>query len=126
MTSRRESGSSSTATEVPAPPVLVAALGTQMLRLTGRMADGTITWMTGPKTLKELTGPALRAAASEAGRPDGSVKVAAARHVLAVQRHRLKRCLRYHHHHPGKCRGVRRAARRAAAHPSGRHGRDQP
>ena len=36
------------APEVPAPPVLVAALGTQMLRLTGRMADGTITWMTGP------------------------------------------------------------------------------
>src|SRR3954470_21249853 len=29
---------------VPAPPILVAALGTQMLRLTGRMGDGTITW----------------------------------------------------------------------------------
>jgi alkanesulfonate monooxygenase SsuD/methylene tetrahydromethanopterin reductase-like flavin-dependent oxidoreductase (luciferase family) len=34
--------------------------------------------MTGPKTLKDLTGPALRTAAAEAGRPEGSVKVAAA------------------------------------------------
>ena len=29
-------------------PILVAALGPQMLKLTGAMADGTITWMTGP------------------------------------------------------------------------------
>jgi F420-dependent oxidoreductase-like protein len=56
--------------EVPAPPVLVAALGTQMLRLTGRMADGTITWMTGPSTLAEHTVPTLRSATAEAGRPE--------------------------------------------------------
>ena len=31
------------------PPVLVAALGPQMLKLAGKMADGTITWMGGPK-----------------------------------------------------------------------------
>ncbi|MDT5092497.1 MAG: 5,10-methylenetetrahydromethanopterin reductase [Mycobacterium sp.] len=64
--------------DVPPTDVYVAALGPQMLRVTGRRTAGTITWMTGPKTLKDLTGPALRAAASEAGRPDGSVKVAAA------------------------------------------------
>lgn len=50
-------------------PVLVAALGPQMLRLAGSMTDGTITWMTGPATLKSHTVPALAAAAEEAGRP---------------------------------------------------------
>jgi F420-dependent oxidoreductase-like protein len=62
----------------PTPQVYVAALGPQMLRLTGRRTAGTITWMTGPKTLREHIGPTLRAAAAEAGRPEGSVKVAAA------------------------------------------------
>jgi len=57
-------------TEIRAPEVLVAALGTQMLRLTGRMADGTITWMTGPSTLAEHTVPTLRSATAEAGRPE--------------------------------------------------------
>src|SRR5207249_1234846 len=33
------------------PPVLIAALAPVMLRLAGEMADGTITWMAGPKTL---------------------------------------------------------------------------
>jgi alkanesulfonate monooxygenase SsuD/methylene tetrahydromethanopterin reductase-like flavin-dependent oxidoreductase (luciferase family) len=37
-----------------------------------------MTWMTGPKTLKEHIGPTLRSAAAEAGRPDGAVSVAAA------------------------------------------------
>ena len=62
----------------PTPDVYVAALGPQMLRLTGRRTAGTITWMTGPKTLKEHIGPTMRAAAAEARRPDGAVKVAAA------------------------------------------------
>ncbi|MGA8546109.1 MAG: TIGR03564 family F420-dependent LLM class oxidoreductase [Mycobacterium sp.] len=62
----------------PAPDVYVAALGPQMLRLSGRRTAGTITWMTGPKTLKEHIGPTMRTAAAEAGRPDGAVSVAAA------------------------------------------------
>jgi 5,10-methylenetetrahydromethanopterin reductase len=62
----------------PTPDVYVAALGPQMLRLAGRRTAGTITWMTGPKTLKEHIGPTLRTAATEAGRPDGAVSVAAA------------------------------------------------
>jgi len=49
--------------------VLVAALGPQMLRLTGQMADGTITWAVGPKTLEGYVVPTLNAAAAEAGRP---------------------------------------------------------
>lgn len=63
---------------VRTPEVYVAALGPQMLRLTGRRTAGTITWMTGPKTLKEHIGPTMRNAATEAGRRDGAVKVAAA------------------------------------------------
>jgi F420-dependent oxidoreductase-like protein len=54
----------------PAAPVYVAALGEQMLKLAGRYANGTTTWMTGPVTVEELTGPTLRAAATDAGRPD--------------------------------------------------------
>jgi F420-dependent oxidoreductase-like protein len=51
-----------------APPVLIAALGTQMLELTGRRADGTITWMTGPATLAQHTVPTIMKAAADAGR----------------------------------------------------------
>lgn len=58
-----------------APPVLVAALGPQMLALTGRVADGTITWMTGPETVRTLTSPTISEAAAEAGRPAPQVVV---------------------------------------------------
>lgn len=50
-------------------PVLIAALGPAMLRVAARLAAGTITWMTGPKTLAEHTVPTLAAAAREAGAP---------------------------------------------------------
>ena len=51
-------------------PILVAALGPVMLKLAGRLADGTITWMTGPKTLESHVIPEIRAAAQAAGRPE--------------------------------------------------------
>ena len=51
-------------------PVYVAALGPRMLKVTGELADGTVTWMTGIKTLDSFTVPTLRAAAAEAGRPE--------------------------------------------------------
>jgi F420-dependent oxidoreductase-like protein len=50
-------------------PLLVAALGPVMLKLTGRMADGTITWMTGPQTLENHIIPTMGKAAADAGRP---------------------------------------------------------
>lgn len=50
------------------PDVIVAALGPQMLALTGRMADGTGTWMGGPKYLETVAIPTITAAAREAGR----------------------------------------------------------
>ncbi len=56
-----------------APPVLVAALGPQMLGVAGRLADGTILWMTGPKTIATHTVPTINAAAEAAGRPQPQV-----------------------------------------------------
>ncbi len=59
--------------QAPTPPVLLAALGPKMLELAGARTDGTITWMTGPKTLAEHTVPVLRRAAEAAGRPEPQV-----------------------------------------------------
>ncbi|HEY5110671.1 MAG TPA: LLM class F420-dependent oxidoreductase [Acidimicrobiales bacterium] len=55
--------------DAPAPDVLVAALGTVMLHIAGRLAQGTITWMTGPVTIEEHIAPTINAATAEAGRP---------------------------------------------------------
>jgi F420-dependent oxidoreductase-like protein len=55
------------------PRVLIAALGPKMLELAGTVADGTVTWMTGPKTLAGHTVPTIREAADKAGRPAPSV-----------------------------------------------------
>ena len=58
-----------------APPVIVAALGTQMLNLAGRMADGTALWMVGPKTVADHIVPTITKAAASAGRPAPRVVV---------------------------------------------------
>jgi F420-dependent oxidoreductase-like protein len=50
-------------------PIVVAALGPQMLKVTAELADGTLTWCTGPQTLAEHTIPTINAAAEAAGRP---------------------------------------------------------
>ncbi len=52
-----------------APPLLIAALAPKMLRLAGSETAGTITWMTGPKTLRDHVVPRLNEAAAAAGRP---------------------------------------------------------
>lgn len=54
---------------VQPPPVYLAAMGPAMLRLAGAHADGTITWLTGPRTLADHIVPTITAAAAEAGRP---------------------------------------------------------
>lgn len=51
----------------PAPAVYIAALGPQLLKIAGRRTAGTVTWMTGPKTLADHVGPGLRAAADGRG-----------------------------------------------------------
>jgi len=58
-----------TVPDAPRPPILVAALGPQMLRLAGQLADGTATWMGGARYLAETAVPAIRAAAAGVGRP---------------------------------------------------------
>ncbi|MBB4916809.1 LLM class F420-dependent oxidoreductase [Streptosporangium saharense] len=50
-------------------PVLVAALAPRMLKLAGELADGTVLWMTGPRTVAEHIAPAVTEAARDAGRP---------------------------------------------------------
>jgi F420-dependent oxidoreductase-like protein len=50
-------------------PVLVAALGPQMLRLAGARTAGTVLWMVGEKTLREHIAPEIGEAAARAGRP---------------------------------------------------------
>lgn len=57
------------------PPVLVAALGPEMLRLAGTLAEGTVTWMTGTRTVAEHIVPTIAAAAAGAGRPSPRVVV---------------------------------------------------
>jgi F420-dependent oxidoreductase-like protein len=54
-------------------PLLLAALGPQMLRLAGERTDGTILWMTGPATVRDHIVPTITAAAQAAGRPSPRV-----------------------------------------------------
>ncbi|MEP5764769.1 MAG: LLM class F420-dependent oxidoreductase [Halieaceae bacterium] len=76
-------------------PLIVAALGPVMLKLAGEMADGTTTWMTGPKTMEEHIIPSINNAAEAAGRPQPRTvcgmpialtdDVAAAREIIGKQ-----------------------------------------
>jgi len=50
-------------------PVVVAALGPAMIKLTAELADGTNTWMVGPKTMEEHIIPSFHAA----GRQDPAI-----------------------------------------------------
>ena len=56
-------------------PILLAALAPKMLALAGGVGDGTITWMTGPKTLATHTIPRIQDAASASGRPPARIVV---------------------------------------------------
>jgi F420-dependent oxidoreductase-like protein len=53
----------------PRIPVLVAAMGPQALRVTGELADGTLPYLAGPRTLASFIGPTITGAARAAGRP---------------------------------------------------------
>lgn len=44
-------------------PILIAALGPQMLKVGGELADGTVTWMVGLQTMTEHIVPKINAAA---------------------------------------------------------------
>ncbi|WP_459750077.1 LLM class F420-dependent oxidoreductase [Streptomyces sennicomposti] len=53
----------------PRVPLLVAAMGPQALRVSGRLANGILPYLAGPRALEEHIVPALTRAAEEAGRP---------------------------------------------------------
>ncbi|MDL9935444.1 TIGR03564 family F420-dependent LLM class oxidoreductase, partial [Gordonia sp. ABSL1-1] len=50
-------------------PVYVAAMGPKALQVTGELADGTLPYLAGPRTIGDFIGPTIRAAAEAAGRP---------------------------------------------------------
>ena len=64
--------------DVPCPdpvPVLLAAMGPRMLELAATRTQGTMTWMTGVRTIAEHVTPTITAAAEAAGRPAPRVVV---------------------------------------------------
>lgn len=85
--------------EVPGasrPGLLVAALGPVLLGIAGRVADGTVTWMTGRRTIAEHVAPTIVQAAAAAGRPAPRVVVALPAVVTddpAAARERIDRVL---------------------------------
>jgi F420-dependent oxidoreductase-like protein len=50
-------------------PIYVAAMGPKALQVTGELADGTLPYLAGPRTVGEFIVPAINAAATGAGRP---------------------------------------------------------
>ena len=48
--------------------VVVSALAPLMLKAAGEVADGTVTWMVGPRTIADSTAPRITKAAAAAGR----------------------------------------------------------
>ena len=63
------------ALERPACPILVSALAPQMLNLAGQLADGTVTWMAGPRTIETHITPRIQRAAENTGREAPRVTV---------------------------------------------------
>ena len=50
-------------------PVYVAAMGPKALQVTGELADGSLPFLAGPRTISEFIEPAIAKAAADAGRP---------------------------------------------------------
>ena len=50
-------------------PVYVAAMGPKALQVTGELADGTLPYLAGPRTISEFIEPAIAKAAADTGRP---------------------------------------------------------
>jgi F420-dependent oxidoreductase-like protein len=51
-------------------PVYVAAMGPKALQVTGELADGTLPYLAGPRTIAEFIEPTIAKAAADAGRPN--------------------------------------------------------
>jgi F420-dependent oxidoreductase-like protein len=75
-------------------PVYVAAMGPKALQVTGELADGTLPYLAGPRTIAEFIEPTITKAAADAGRPKPRIIAAVpvlvsddadAAHALAAQ-----------------------------------------
>lgn len=56
-------------------PIVISALAPLMLKVAGEVADGTVTWMVGRKTIREHTVPRITRAARDSGRDEPRVIV---------------------------------------------------
>jgi F420-dependent oxidoreductase-like protein len=65
-------------------PVLIGGLGPRMRTIAAAVADGTITWMTGRRTIGETLAPQMHAAAAAAGRKD-SLRIVCGLPVVVTQ-----------------------------------------
>ncbi|MBS20177.1 MAG: LLM class F420-dependent oxidoreductase [Chloroflexi bacterium] len=54
-------------------PVLIAAMGKMMLKISGEMTDGTLLWMTGNKTIEQHIAPIINEAASNSNKSNPRV-----------------------------------------------------
>jgi F420-dependent oxidoreductase-like protein len=54
-------------------PLYVAAMGPKALQVTGELADGTLPYLAGPRTIAEFIQPTIAKAAADAGRPQPRV-----------------------------------------------------
>lgn len=59
-------------TDMP-PKVMLAAMGTQMLKVAGERTDGTILWCVGPKTIRSHIAPIINDAAAAADRDEPAI-----------------------------------------------------
>ena len=57
-----------TSKEKPVLSIVIAALGNLMLKNAGELADGTITWMTGPETIRTHIAPKITQSAHDTGK----------------------------------------------------------
>jgi len=64
-----------TSMEKPILPIVIAALGDLMLKNAGELADGTVTWMTGPETIRNHIVPKITKAAHDSNRTSPRVIV---------------------------------------------------
>jgi F420-dependent oxidoreductase-like protein len=60
-------------TDLPAPPILLAALAPVMLRMAGELASGTLLWLADERAIGDHVVPRITKAAADAGRPEPRV-----------------------------------------------------
>ncbi|MGW4249193.1 TIGR03564 family F420-dependent LLM class oxidoreductase [Nocardia sp. NPDC004722] len=79
----------------PRPPVLVAAMGPQALRVSGELADGILPFLAGPKGLAEHIVPAVTRASAGSPRVVAFVPAVVTTDIESVRAHALDRLAFY-------------------------------